>query len=104
MQISSPNLLARSLAGGFPILVFLVTLVSSRRIVANEIIMQPIKNDVSDKSILTYTNPDKAGWWAVILTPSTQDCALLSLPACMPVSQMHEMMIIWWEGILYIRH
>lgn len=31
--------------------------------------MQPIKNDVSDKSILTYTNPDKAGWWAVILAP-----------------------------------
>jgi hypothetical protein len=30
--------------------------------VANEIVMQPLKHDVADKSILTYTNPDKAGW------------------------------------------
>lgn len=32
------------------------------RIVANEIVMQPFKHDPTDKSILTYTNPDKAGW------------------------------------------
>jgi hypothetical protein len=76
MQTSSPYLLACSLASEFPILwlMSLLPLVSSRRIVANEIIMQPIKNDVSDKSILTYTNPDKAGWWADILAPSSQDC------------------------------
>ncbi len=29
---------------------------------ANEIVMQPLKHDGADKSILTYTNPDKAGW------------------------------------------
>ena len=32
------------------------------RIVANEIKMQPFKNDAGDKSILAYTNPYKQGW------------------------------------------
>jgi hypothetical protein len=32
------------------------------RIVANEIKMQPFKNDAGDKSILAYTNPHKQGW------------------------------------------
>lgn len=32
------------------------------RIVANEIKMQPFRNDAGDKSILAYTNPDKQGW------------------------------------------
>jgi hypothetical protein len=32
------------------------------RIVANEIKMQPYKNDAGDKSILAYTNPHKQGW------------------------------------------
>eukprot|EP00802_Teleaulax_amphioxeia_P005529 Tamp_05533.p1 GENE.Tamp_05533~~Tamp_05533.p1 ORF type:complete len:913 (-),score=204.14 Tamp_05533:161-2899(-) len=32
------------------------------RIVANEIKMQPFKNDAGDKSIMAYTNPHKQGW------------------------------------------
>eukprot|EP00292_Cryptomonas_paramecium_P010586 CAMPEP_0113698514 /NCGR_PEP_ID=MMETSP0038_2-20120614/22754_1 /TAXON_ID=2898 /ORGANISM="Cryptomonas paramecium" /LENGTH=332 /DNA_ID=CAMNT_0000621689 /DNA_START=183 /DNA_END=1178 /DNA_ORIENTATION=- /assembly_acc=CAM_ASM_000170 len=32
------------------------------RIVANAISMQPFKNDSGDASIITYTNPQKAGW------------------------------------------
>ena len=35
---------------------------SHDRIVANEIKMQPFKNDAGDKSIMAYTNPHKQGW------------------------------------------